>query len=497
MLNHDEQAQMFVSLLQRRKTGSIGKNSELFEAILQWLGLPLQIKEAMRQLLCQELCAATGMSLDQLMEEVQRRTNTRLEKQVAEVAEAAPVNGAARSTGIETKLELARQREEKLLRILPEKGFFHDYAQFTLESEAPLSYHLYCAVAGVAATVNRRVYMDMGNHKLFPPFGVFLLGSSGIKKTSAGDILISLLRESGLTPIYAEKLTPEALIDGMRGGNATGVVYAPEMTVLISKQKYMESIIPLLTRFMDSPDIWNSGTIMRGKAELRDVGITCLMCTTIDWFMKNTPETLFGGGFIARNIMVMEEYSPRIKPLPPAENHQLRRKLLIDLARMYALEGQAHLSSEAREAHIDWYHDNKMQAAPQTELFETYYSRKPSHLLRIALCLHVGTHFDIEVCEECWLRALRILEFTEEKFQLLGGKMFKSPFGEDQDLILRILEQAGGEITHTQLLRRISYKMGTRSLSVIMANLREMRLVEEFNTAVAHYYKLTKETMYG
>ena len=465
------------------------KEGELYNVVLNWLGLPLTIKEELREELIKEVCQATGLNKVSLLDQVHDRMAVRLESEINSNGH----NSAVVNT-IKDKMQLAAQRDLELMQILPKGGFFSDYVSYTLESEAPLSYHVFCAMAGVAATVNRRVFLDMGNHKLFPPFGVFLLGNSGIKKTSAGDIIISLLRESGLTPIYAEKLTPEALIDGMRGGNATGVVYAPEMTVLLSKQKYMESIIPLITRFMDSPDIWSSGTIMRGKAELRDVAITCLMCSTIDWFTKNTPEALFGGGFIARNIMIMEEYSARVKPLPPTEDLQVRKKLLIDLATMHEFLGEASLSAETRRMHIAWYTENKYNQTSSNELFETYYSRKPSHLLRIALCLHMGTHWNLEVCCECWQRSMQLLQWVEEHFELLGGKMFKSPFGEDQDLVMRIVEREGGAIQHSQLLRKMSYRMGARQLQGITSNLKEMGYLEESSTAVGHVYKLLRRS---
>lgn len=482
----DKQAQAFLQLLRGRK-GPITPKSQVFEAVVRWLSLPIKLEAPMKQAIIEELKQATGLSAEELLAEITQRSLDRLEREPEQPAEE---KGAS---SLQRKMDKAERRERELLDILPKEGFFARYVQYTLESEAPLSYHVFCAMAGLAATVNRRVFLDMGNHKLYPPFGVFILGNSGIKKTTAADITVSLLRESALTPIYAEKLTPEALIDGMRGGNATGLVYAPEMTVLISKQKYMESIIPLLTRFMDSPDIWNSGTIMRGKAELHDVAITCIMCSTIDWFVKNTPEALFGGGFIARNIMVMEEVSPRIKPLPPTENLGLRQKLLQDLAALYDLQGPLTLASETRHRHSNWYIKNKLEHVATNELFETYYARKPSHILRVAACLHLGTHWNLEICPECWTRALKLLEWIEAQFDLLGGKMFRSQYGEDQDLVLRAIERSGGELKWSELLRRMSYRMSGQALRQIIFGLKDQDLIHEENSALGgHFVRLKK-----
>lgn len=487
-LTAEQQYQAFLRILRGRK-GVIGTQSEIFRACLEWLGMPhAEFKPQWQEEILAEMKAATGLSAEQLHAEIKAMQVQRLEREP--VGEEPPLVNEGAS--IRAKMEKAQRRESELLDLLPREGFFRSYVQYTMESEAPLSYHVFSAMAALAATVNRRVHLDMGNHKLYPPFGVFILGPSGVKKTTAADIAISLLRESAITPIYAEKLTPEALIDGMRGGNATGIVYAPEMTVLISKQKYMESIIPLLTRFMDSPDIWNSGTIMRGKAELRDVAITTIMCSTIDWFVKNTPEALFGGGFIARNIMVMEEIGCRIKALPPAEDLPLRQKLLIDLARLHELQGALKLSTEAKQKHIAWYHRNKLEHVASNELFETYYARKPSHILRVAACLHLGTHWDLEVCAECWTRAHKLLEWVEAQFDLLGGKMFRSSYGEDQDLVLRAIEKSGGRVRWSDLLRRLSYRLSGPALKQIIYGLKDQDLVEEERNAMGHTLSLKK-----
>ena len=482
---HDKQAGFFIELLRKKPADSIKETDQLYQAITDWMALPLKLSKENRDDILRLFSEKTGKSREQVAA-------------TFKILDLVPgTNGKAKDALsirqiLQSSMERARHEEEELFSILPSTGYFQDYALYTKNSEAPLAYHFWCSLAGLAATVNRRVYVDMGNHKLFPPFGIFLLGPSGVKKTTAGDQVISILRELATVPIYAEKLTPEALIDGMKE-NATGIVYAPEMVVLISKQKYMESIIPLLTRFMDSPDIWDSGTIMRGKVKLTDVGITCLMCSTIDWFTKNTPEALFGGGFIARNIMVLQDISPRIVPLPDPENLALRRKLVIQLANLAGLQGRMSLEPLARKAYETWYVENKLSRIAESDLFETYFARKHAHLLRLSMCLHLGTHEDLVICHDCVSRALRILEWTERQFSLLNDKMFRSSFGFDQDLVLRTIQRAGGRITHAELMRRMAFKLPGNQVKIIVSGLKEQGLLKEFYSTVSHFYELSGE----
>jgi hypothetical protein len=466
-----EQFEIFRSMLASKRGLSV--EGALFEAVLTWLRFPLEVEEEQRKEIAELTCQAFGITYDDLMRRI--------------------VGGTpSPSEGPPDPVSIAVRRERELQTLLPKRGFFADYCRFTLNSEAPLVYHIFCALAGVAATVNRRVHFNLGTQSIYPPLGVLILGPSGIKKTSAADIIVDILNEMQLTPVYAEKLTPEALIDSMKGGNATGLVYSPEMTVLISRQRYMESIIPLLTRFMDSPNLWKSETIMRGKGVLHDVAITCLMCSTLDWFIKNTPETLFGGGFIARNIMVLQEYSTRVIALPKPQDAKLREKLILELASLHEFQGEMSFDKEARDAHIELYEHDKVNRIAEHEILETYYQRKHSHLIRVSMCLHLAECKDLTICYRCWKRALDILNWTERFLPTLAARMFKNTWGEDQDLLIKKIHAAGGSIRHTDLIRRLQYRMSASQVRSLVGSLKEAGLIKEHRTAIDHVYTLTE-----
>jgi len=474
-------------LLLRNKRG-LSTEAPSFRAVITWLKLPLEMSVEQVGEIRALVCLAFDINEDELRAYI-------LAARPNPEAEAPQYTVTAKQASRLEKVDLtyqARRDEQELEAIIPRSGFIRDYVEYTRNSEAPMAYHVFCAIGGLAATVNRRVYFDMGNFKLYLPFGVLILGPSGIKKTSAADIIIGILNEMQLTPVYAEKLTPEALIDAMKGGNATGLVYAPEMTVLISRQRYMESIIPLLTRFMDSPDIWKSGTIMRGKSTLTDVAITCIMCSTLDWFIKNTPENIFGGGFIARNIMVLQEASARVIALPQPSNVKMRELLIRQLATIHEFQGQITLSKATDKLHREWYEEDKRTRLVEHELLETYYQRKPQHLLRIAIALHLTEHGTMTICPACWERASTLLEWTEKFLPMLATKMFKSVWGEDQDLVLTKIRGNGGTISHSDLIRKMQYKMPARATRAILDSLREAGAVKEIRTMIEHTYYLAE-----
>lgn len=391
---------------------------------------------------------------------------------------------------VRQRLVDAQRIETELDGILPRRGFFRDYVTYTSHSEAPLAYHFYCALVGVASTLLRRIFFDMGYFRIYPSFGILLLGPSGIKKTSASDIIVSVIRELEIAKVYSEKLTPEALVEAMKD-TAQGVIYAPEMVVFFGKQKYNEGLVELITRFYDCPDRWESGTIMRGKHILTDVGLCGLMCSTPDWFIKNVPEGVFGGGFIARNIMVMQEASPRIEPIPRVGDPRLRDRIVYELAQIHEFSGQMIMSSECQSFYESWYCSEKEKnLEPEYEMLATYYQRKPSHAIRIAMCLHVAEHRNMCICSGCLETAVKILEWTEKFLPDVLKEMFKTSSGEDHDRVLQLIRSNGGVIEHSVLVRKWQSRGNAQQLRTILGSLKEGGLIREDHNKLQHTYIL-------
>ena len=388
----------------------------------------------------------------------------------------------------------AVRMESELWAMIPKGGFYERYAKFTRRSEAPLAYHLFSAFVGVGAIVNRRVWLDMGLFKLHPNLGVIIIGPSGLKKTTAANVVVDIINELGLTKVYSEKLTPEALVEAMRD-MAQGLVYAPEMAVFLGKAKYMEGIIPLLTRFMDCPTKWSSETIMRSKTILENIAISVMMCTTPDWFVSNTPPDTFGGGFVARNILVVQEDSPREEPLPTVLSTGERQQILAEFARLHQHQGEVTFSPGMKQEYFEWYrrHKRAMRNA-EHDIIAAYYQRKPDHVLRITMCLHLAEHWNLVLCQDCFIHAVKIMDWIEQFLPPMLKKMFKTQQGADQEYVTKQIANSGGMIEHVTLLRKVQWRMHAQQLYNIIVTLKEAGQVVEVRDNVQHTYVL-KERM--
>lgn len=397
-----------------------------------------------------------------------------------------------------------REIEEAFDSIVPSSGWLRDYIEFTRNLESPFAYHLYCGLVGIGAVVNRKVYIDMGGQfRVYPALGVILLGPSGVKKTTAGDVVVGLLQEAELVKIYQEKITPEGLVEAMKGeSNAVGLVYAPEMSVFLGKQRYMEGVIPLITRFMDCPANWASATIMRGNSVLKNIGISCLFCSTADWFIKNTPADTFGGGFIARYLLVVQYGTSRIFPIPVPVPVGTRGRLIEQLVALNGLEGSMtfepsvyHRNGMGADtgAYVEWYREFKTTPRPpEFETLTTYLERKPIHVLRLAMVLHLATHQTLEICRDCFDRALRLCTLSEKFLPQLMRQMFKTASGDEQELVVNCIRKNGGVITHSEIIRKLQYKMKAEQTKAVLNSLKEAEMVKEVKDNLSRRYILVE-----
>jgi hypothetical protein len=453
------------------ESGPYERESELFYKAVDWIrNFPGTLSETDRSAFKRLICAAFNMQEAELLRAV-----------AGEKEEGEQEHGRS-----------AQDIEKELWDLLPTHGFLARYADYTSHSEAPLAYHIFSALVGVGATVNRRVWFDMGYYRVFPNLGVIILGPSGIKKTSATNIVVSMLTELELTKIYSEKLTPEQLVEAMKD-MAQGLIYAPEMAVFLGRQRYMEGIVPLITRFMDCPDVWASETVGRGKTHLRDVAISSLMCSTLDWFISNTSEDVVSGGFIARNILVAQESSPRLEPIPKPGNTFIRSALVADLARVHTYQGEMTMSVACKDRYEDWYRYHKRTTeTAEHELLVTYYQRKPDHVKRVAMCMHLADCETLEMCISCYDHALALMDWIEQFIPPMLRKMFKTTSGNEQDDVLNAIRSAGGVIDHSKLVRRLQYKFNSQQLKNIITSLKEAEQIDELIDRFMHVYQLKK-----
>jgi hypothetical protein len=380
--------------------------------------------------------------------------------------------------------------ESDLLKIIPPRGFLNDYLTCVKETEPPLAYHVFSALVGCGLMLGGNVWIDMGVYQLFPPLAVMLLGPSGVIKTKSAEFMVRMVEETQTVQIYSEIATPQALALEM-SKMSQGLIYSGELTSFLTKEKFMDGMVTFLTRVLDHqrPEI-RKKTISGGDVVIFEPTPSMLTCSTLDWLIEKTPEGTFGGGFIARHILVMQDDSPRIVSRPKIDM-VLRTSLMEQLSSLRDYKGKYIFTPEAEEYYDHWYRESKPKwKNPEVELMSTIYRRRTDNVQRVALILHLSHCATGEVCLNCFQRAAALLEWTDQFTIPALKKVFKTGSGKDQEVVLRVLKAMGGVVEHSSLVRKMQYKMNARQLRVVLDSLIDARQVEERRQGVQHAYFL-------
>jgi uncharacterized protein DUF3987 len=369
--------------------------------------------------------------------------------------------------------------------LLPKAGWLYDYIQYTQNTEPPTPFHFFAGVTAIGAALARNVHFDMGAYQIFPNPCVVIVAPTGkCRKTSACNIAVSLFRAIGGN-ILADKVTPEALVTAFEDRtSATGLIYAPELAVFLGKQKYNEGMVPLLTALFDCPKEWSSLTVMNGERRLRNVALSALMCSTMDWIQTAIPKDAFGGGFMSRLLFVVQNETNRCFPHPPPLSPELEHKLKERLFQYSKIKGQFTIEQNADDWYINWYKTRDETTVPDKQ-FAGYAERKADHMHRLAMILTVSELQSeraspdlLRITRKTMQRALAILNWVESQLPAAFSEMTQNTFGEETAKMLKQIKAKGGFIAHSTWLRMNSNRLNKDQFKAAVATLREAKLVD-------------------
>ena len=374
--------------------------------------------------------------------------------------------------------------------LIPKHGWFRNYYKYTLTSEPPTVFHFMSSFTLLGAALERNVYFDKGFYRVYPNVATVLIAPTGkCRKTSATNIALKLAREVGLN-VLSDRLTPEALVDGLMGREAaTGIVYAPELAVFLGRSKYLEGMVPLLTTLFDAPDRWHSKTIGRGDSKLAHVALSFLGASTIEWFVEALPREAFSGGFMSRLLFVVQEDTDRTFALPERMRGETWEGLREQLQDLMELRGEVTLDNAARSWYLKWYEKHQKETV-EDEKFAGYHERKPDHMLRMAMLLRMAENQSKQVLPRDFEVSLEMLDWLEKWLPKAFGIVAASQVGGFQQKILTLLYKHGGELPHSVLLKKCQHLMNSRTFHECIDTLRQSHSIVMEKNNLGKVYKL-------
>lgn len=368
--------------------------------------------------------------------------------------------------------------------LVPRHGWLKMHVEWTRKTEPPTVYHFFAAMCVLGAVAGRRVKFPRGSGDLYPNLNVVLVSPPGkCKKTTACNLAVKHYQTIGMN-LMADKVTPEAIVGALQP-TAQGLIYAPEWAVFLGKQQYNEGLVPMLTALFDCPDVWESRTIARGVVQLKDVALSHLACTTIDWMQTSITKDAFAGGFMSRLIFVVQHDSPRKFALPPPKDPAIAQKLVDHLLKLQHVTGDFSLAKDAEDWYVHWY-ENRTSAILDKQ-FAGYFERKPDRLLQIAMLLTLSESLTSLVITKAILEhAEKILLWIEHWLPSAFAEMSGTLAGDEQGRILRQLRQHK-ELNYSDWLRMNTGRLETQLFKKYVETLKQAKLIAVDHTRHRYY----------
>lgn len=414
----------------------IDKTLPVYKKSLEWIRFfPKTLGESLRL----QLIGAVKEAFDVTDAEILQLCS------VGELAIATPtLNGDDPSTA----------RERQLRSLLPPNSWLSWYADWTVHTESPLSFHVFSSLCCLGAALGRRVYLRWGFGQLFPNYCAILIGPTGrVMKTSAIDIPTRLIRDSVICPVFADKLTPEFMITALKQSGHQ-FIPAPEFSVFVNKQKYNDSFVPQLLRLLDCPEVYKVGTVGRGEEIVENIALTILGGSTPNLLVDSSAREVISGGFLNRFVLVSEDDTSRCVPKPREGPQHLGDKIKRTLEYFAGLSGEMYFSHAAEEWWDGWYRRRKEIIRKSDETTAEVIQRGQIHVLRTAMLVHLSTCDTMELCEKCLQVGANLMHFIEERTPHLVHTLTASSQAVEGDSVLKALQRLGGVADHSTLLRR-------------------------------------------
>ena len=288
-----------------------------------------------------------------------------------------------------------------LEKALPQDSWFRRWLQVWPLSEAPKSFILCGALAMMGAAIGRRVWFEDDQRKLWVMLNLLHIGPSGIGKSESLDTmgfrLLHALPPKEQPQIVADAVTPEKLHLDLRARPKT-LLFSSELSSMFTKQRYMEAMVPYVTRLLDYPAVLERRTKSDDVIIVKRPSVTVVGASTTDWLQDQMPDTAVSGGFLARFFIMHEQHKGQSVPLAGrskgqrymSELHSRRARVIDEFKDMITqiIPGEINFKDySAIDAFTLWYSAFK----PDSGYLAPFAARAREFVLRISILFAVSS----------------------------------------------------------------------------------------------------------
>lgn len=366
------------------------------------------------------------------------------------------------------------------------RKWFQQYLKSVGDTEAPITFHRWSALSGLAALLGRRRYLPFGSSCIYPNLFITVVASSGARKSTAIKYAKKLFMANGVEHVAPDSVTKQKLLLIMGANNylvsesPSGVreetTEAKPSNMWLAADELMDlfemgdlNYFKTLGTLYDVPDKYETGIKNGQSAFIHMPCLNMLGGITPTGFIATFPPDIIGQGFFSRMLLVYGERTGRKYAWPKPGDTKARKYIEERLTAICKIPRErVAISPEAKRLGQELYEVDSIINDPR---FHSYLTRRYTHLLKIAILLSAFQEFVID--DKCLLHANTILYAAETQMPTALGDFGKGKFAEAGSAVLEAIQRANKPLAINEIWKLVASELNSqKDLAEILKSLK-------------------------
>jgi hypothetical protein len=351
--------------------------------------------------------------------------------------------------------------------ILVSESFINNYLQYTSDSECPVTFHRWGALAGVGALLERNIYVKHGNSDIYANQYMMLIGTAGTRKSTGIKLIKSMMTKAGYTTIAAERTSKEKFLLDLAGYSEDASVDVDSilernlfsdinsdsdirsMSIMADEANDFFGISNLeFLSILGSMWDWSGppyqNRIKTGKSvSIPNPTITILAGNTPTGFTIAFPPEILGQGFFSRLLLIYGQPNGRKIAFPRTSDASETAEIVHLLQRVKSYyQGQLDFTVSAKNLLTKIYEVTSVELVRDMR-FDSYFNRRFMHLLKLCIVC-AADEFSTQITESIVIRANTYLSYAESLMPKALGEFGKSRNSDVTHKVLHYIDSNDG-----------------------------------------------------
>lgn len=369
-------------------------------------------------------------------------------------------------------------------------SWLKEVVQAKSSSEAPARYFWWSALAVLAATVRKNVYLDRFHYILYPNIYVILVSArSGLRKGIPISMASSMLNEIEATRVLSGQMSIQGVIHELSQQRTAenGRVFSEAQAILLSDE--------FAAYLVDDPKALTTLTALHNTHEheagwkkilksspiemLKNPCITMLAASNERLFEEVVKGRDIEGGFIARTFIVYESKRQRIDSLMwKPKGLKSNKELSCYLKELTEVKGQFTIEDKVRHTYDLWYIDLcNLKTQDRTGALD----RLGDQVLKAAMLISLAREPSLEINEVDMDEAISECETCiggTNQVSIGAGQSETAPAV--AKVLKALISAPNNEITRQKLLRTLWPDIDSITLDKVIDTINETGALESF-----------------